>query len=390
MIPFDFDRKIDRAASNAEKYRLRPKLFHTDDVLPMWVADMDIATPDCVLDAIEMRRKHPVLGYEMMPDSAFEAQCAWMQKRHGVTMYRAWMRYSPSVVASINLAITAFTEPGDGIIVQTPVYPPFFNSVTMHDRQLILNPLRLDENGVYRFDLDDLRRKIDEHTKLLLLCSPHNPVGRVWEKEELEALTSICLEHDIMIFSDEIHADLTYAPHRHIPTIAISDNVKSRTITAIGPGKTFNMAGLSISTVVIAEESIKQQFDKHYKRVHFAEGTIFGHIGFEAAYREGEAWLEGLVDHLHQNAIKLKLAIDKIPGIEMRMPQGTYLAWLDCRGLGFSNDKELRTAFVKRARLGLSPGISFGKAGNGYMRLNFAVTNDTMDDAIKRLEKALS
>jgi cystathionine beta-lyase len=386
----DFSRLVDRTGTNAEKYALRQKLFGTEDVLPMWVADMDIATPRCVRDAVAERAEHPVYGYEEMPNSAYETQIAWMKKRHGIAMKREWMLYSPSVVATINVAIQAFTRPGDKVIVQSPVYFPFYSSVSNNDRELLLNPLRRDENGDYTFDLDDLKSKIDERTTLLLLCSPHNPVGRVWKKEELRGLADLCLEHGIKVVADEIHSDLVYAPHRHIPFASLSEEVKNITVTAIGPGKTFNVAGLSVSTAVIADAAMREQFNKVYERIHFAQGTIFAHVGFEAAYSKGESWLEGLLAHLRGNAEALKTLCDRYPEkTAMQIPEGTYLAWLDCKKMGLG-DKKLRRFFVEEAKLGLSPGLSFGKEGSGFMRLNFAVPEPLMDEALSRLEAAFS
>ncbi|MDA3946402.1 MAG: PatB family C-S lyase [Helicobacteraceae bacterium] len=386
----DFQCVVDRTTTNAEKYRLRQKLFKTENVLPMWVADMDIETPPCIVKAVQKRAAHPIYGYEEVPLSAYEAQIAWMKKRHGVTIKREWMFYSHSVVATINTAIQAYTKPGDKVIVQTPIYPPFLSNVARNGREVLRNPLHRSDDGDYTFDLDDLRSKIDADTKLLLLCSPHNPVGRVWSQTELQGLADICLEHNIKVVADEIHSDLVYAPHKHIPFASLSEAVANITITAIGPGKTFNTAGLAISTVVVQNELMREAFDDAYERIHFAQGNIFAHAGFEAAYREGEQWLDELLIHLQRNIEKLTSLAqrhsDKIRFIE---PQGTYLAWLDCSGLGLGSS-ELKRFFVEEAALGLSPGVSFGKEGRGYMRLNFAVPGPIMDDAIALLDLALS
>lgn len=384
-----FDRGTDRSVSRAEKYALREKLFGTEDVLPMWVADMDIETPQCVRDAVMQRASHPVYGYEEMPSSAYEAQCGWMQARHGLALQREWLFYSHSVVASISTAIMAFTEPGDEVVVQPPIYPPFMKQVIRNGRSLLLNPLRRDEAGVYRFAFEDLKSKLSSRTKLLLLCSPHNPVGRVWERWELEKLAAICMEHGITVFADEIHSDLIFSPHRHIPFMTLDAAVRDSTVTAIGPGKTFNLAGLGISTVVIPDAQKRAQFDAVYEQIHFAQGTIFGHAGFEAAYGEGEGWLDALLPHLRRNAEKLLHLCRQYDAIDFKIPQGTYLAWLDCRKMGFGSDRALRTFFIEEARLGLSPGISFGKEGSGHMRLNFAVPTPTMDEAILRLKSAM-
>ena len=389
-MSFDFSTSIDRTTTNGEKYTLRETLFKTEEILPMWVADMDIKTPSCVLEAVQKRASEPLYGYEEVPQSAFEAQIAWMKVRHGVELKREWMLYSHSVVASISVAIQTVTDIGDKVIVQGPIYPPFFKQVTLNGREVLHNPLQKDESGHYRFDLEDLRSKIDEKTKLLLLCSPHNPVGRVWSEKELRELSDLCLEHDITIFSDEIHSDLIYSGHEHTPLISLSEAVQCKTIMAIGPGKTFNVAGLAISTIVIADATLRASYKATYDAIHFAQGNVFGSVGFEAAYREGGAWLDALLIHLEANVNKIEKLVAQYPDkIQFTRPEGTYLAWLDCSPMGLSN-RGLREFFVEKAALGLSPGISFGKEGSQYMRLNFAVPTDTMDEAIAQLDLALS
>ena len=389
-MSFDFETVVDRTVTNAEKYALRQKLFHTENVLPMWVADMDIQTPPCIVDAVQKRAAHPIYGYEEVPESAYAAQIAWMKKRHGLTIEREWMFYSHSVVTTINIALQAFTGPGDKVIVQTPIYPPFLHTVTQNGREVLRNPLKRNVKGDYTFDFEDLRSKIDADTKLLLLCSPHNPVGRVWRREELQELADICLQHNIKVVADEIHSDLVYAPHRHIPFSSLSEAVADITVTAIGPGKTFNVAGLAISTAVVRDKAMRERFREVHENIHFAQSNVFAHAGFEAAYTQGEAWLEALLLHLQKNSAKLSALAqrhsDKVRFVE---PEGTYLAWLDCSGMGLSSS-ELRRFFIEQAALGLSPGTSFGKEGKGYMRLNFAVPGPLMDDAIAQLDLALS
>ena len=285
--------------------------------------------------------------------------------------------------------MAAFTETGDEVIVQPPIYPPFVSTVKHSGRRVLPNPLVRDGAGIYRFDLEGLKKQITPKTKLLLLCSPHNPVGRVWERRELAELAALCLAHGIKVFADEIHSDLVYAGARHTPFISLGDEVRDMTVTAVGPGKTFNVAGLAISTVAIAEAGMRRAFETVYKNIHFAQGTVFGHAGFEAAYREGDGWLDALLAHLGGNSDRLAALAAKSGVISYRPPEGTYLAWLDCRGMGFASDKELRTFFIGEAKLGLSPGSSFGREGSGFMRLNFAVPTPTMDEAILRLEGAL-
>ena len=388
-MSYSFKESACRKDTNAEKYRLREKLFGTKDVEPVWVADMDIDTPDFVIKAVKKRLEHPVFGYEEMPQSAYEAQIEWLSRHHGIKYELSDFFYSPSVVASMHAAIEAFSEVGDNIIVQTPVYPPFFKSVTQLKRKVLVNPLKQKDDGSYMMDMDDLIEKIDERTKMILLCSPHNPAGRVWQKSELESLLEVCLKHNIIVFSDEIHSDLVYSPSRHIPFASISQEAKDITITTFGVGKTFNMAGFAISTVAITNEELRERFAKIFSKIHFAEGASISHVAFEAAYRGGDIWLKDLVEHLQNNYNKLKELCEKYPEyIKLTPIEATYLAWLDCRGMGLHN-RALREFFVKEAGLGLNAGISFGKEGSGFMRLNFALSSDKMSKVMKQLESAL-
>jgi cystathionine beta-lyase len=380
---------IDRTSSNAEKYTLRQKLFGTEEVQPMWVADMDIATPTCVIAAVKERLKHPIIGYEIMPESAFEAQMTWVSEHHAFTMQREWLSYSPSVVASIGSLIRALSEVGDEVIVMDPVYPPFYSMVKENDRRLVTHPLRQDEEGIYRFDIERLRTQITPKTKLLLLCSPHNPIGRVWSRDELLALGILCLEHGIRIISDEIHSDIVFAPHQHIPIASLSPELSKISVTLMGPGKTFNMAGFSISTVCIPSEELRIRYKEEYHRVHWGDGAALSHVALEAAYRDGVSWHQRLLEHLNHNALLISEWAVKYPSIRFSRPEGTYLAWLDCRALGLG-DRELREFFVQKAGLGLSPGLSFGKEGSGFMRLNFAVPTSILAQALEQLGKALN
>jgi len=386
---YDFRKVASREQTNAEKYTLREELFGTEDVLPAWVADMDIETPPFVLDAVKKRLEHPIIGYEEVPNSAFEAQLEWMQRQHGVEFALDDMFYSHSVVASMAVAIEAFSKEGEGVIVQTPVYSPFFHTVKKLGRKVIKNPLALREDGSYTFDIEDLKKKIDKNTKLLLLCSPHNPVGRVWKREELEAIAKICYERDVVVFADEIHSDLVYAPNKHIPFASLNAHAREISLTAIGVGKTFNMAGFAMSSVAVPNAKLREQFRKAYEKVHFAQGSVLSHVAFEAAYREGEVWLRELKAHLQSNYSMLKEMLREHSELIKLTPiEGTYLAWLDCRGMGL-RERELREWFVKEAKLGLNAGLSFGREGSGCMRLNFAVPSDTMREIVTRLQRAL-
>ena len=388
-MSYDFSSSACRKDTNAEKYRLREELFGTNDVNPLWVADMDIDTPDFVINAVKKRLDHPIIGYEEVPDSTFNAQIEWMKKHHGVLYKREDMFFSHSVVASMSAVIEAFSDLGDKVIVQTPVYSPFFHSVLEHERELVKNPLKQGDDGRYKFDIDDLRSKIDDKTKLLLLCSPHNPVGRVWRREELEEVLELCLQNNIIVFSDEIHSDLVYKPNKHIPFSSLNDRAKEITITSIGVGKTFNMAGFAMSTIVIQNEELKKKFLKTYRKIHFAQGCVLSHIAFESAYKNGDEWLNDLKEHLVKNYKLLEELFSKYSEyIKLTPIEATYLAWLDCRGMNLK-DKELRSFFINEAKLGLNAGLSFGREGSGFMRLNFAIDSAKMSIVIKQLHKAL-
>ncbi len=385
---YDFTKKIERSHTNAEKYTLRKELFGTDDVLPAWVADMDIPTPPFVLNAVEKRLRHPIIGYEEFPQSAKEAQCTWIVRHHGKHFRIEHLLYSHSVVASMSVAIQAFSQKEDEVIVQTPVYPPFFHQVSLNERKVLRNPLVKKSDGSYTFDLEHLQKIITKKTKLLLLCNPHNPLGRAWSKEELQSLLAVCREHNIVVFSDEIHCDLVYEPYKHIPFASL-DGASEICLSAYGVGKTFNMAGFAISTVAIENETLFRRYKACYDAIHFAQGAALSHVAFEAAYKKGDKWLKELKAHLWHNYTKLQTLLERYTHLIRLTPlQATYLAWLDCRGMGL-RDRQLREWFVKEAKLGLNAGLSFGKEGSGFMRLNFAVPTETMDEILKRLERAL-
>lgn len=389
-VSYSFVESACRKDTNAEKYTLRKEVFDTEDVLPVWVADMDIDTPDFVLNSVRKRLEHPIIGYEEVPDSAFLAQLNWMQKEHNIVLQREDMLYSHSVVASMSVVIEAFSNIGDKVIVQTPVYSPFFHSVTQAKRNVLNNSLQLNEDGSYTFDIEDLKSKIDSQTKLLLLCSPHNPVGRVWKRNELEAILEVCLEHNIVVFSDEIHSDLVYDSNKHIPFASLCQEARDISITAVGVGKTFNMAGFAISTVAIPNKELRSRFKEVYDRRHFAQGSSLSHVAFESAYTNGKPWLEDLTKHLYSNyKILQDICVKYSYFLKITPIEATYLAWIDCRGMGLK-DKALREFFIDEAKLGLNAGLSFGKAGSGFMRLNFAVSSAKMLEIKERLENALN
>ncbi|CAA6818152.1 MAG: Aspartate aminotransferase (EC [uncultured Sulfurovum sp.] len=370
-----FEESVERSQSNSEKYQKREKLFGTSDVLPLWVADMDLDTADFIVSAIKKRLEHPIFGYEQMPNSAFQAQINWMKKHHNLELRREHMFFSPSVLTSLNLLIQTFSNEDDEIIIQTPVYGAFATSILANNRKVIENPL-IEQEGDYHFDFEDLEKKISPKTKLLILCSPHNPVGRVWTKEELLKLASICLEHRVMVIADEIHCDLSFK--KHTPFASLSKEIAENSITLLSPAKTFNISGLAISTMSIDNQELREKFNKTYKATYLGEGNLFAHVAFETAYTHGEAWLNALKKHLLENISVLKQQLkENNSKIKFKSPDATFLLWLDCRELNL-DDEALHQYFISK-KLGLSQGILFGTQGRGYMRLNIAISKKLLN-----------
>lgn len=304
-------------------------------------------------------------------------------------MQKEWVSITPGVVPAINLAIQAFTQPGDKVIVQPPVYFPFFSSVKNNGRYLIENHL-IEENGIYRMDFDALEQQMaDRRARMLILCSPHNPVGRVWQRDELERLAELCLRHQVLLVSDEIHHDLVFPPHKHIPTALLSPEVAASTITLLAPSKTFNLAGLHTSLAIIPDQTLRHRFAAQLDAVGVGHSTIFGALGLETAYAHGEAWLEELLLYLKGNVDRLSAFLaERLPQVKMRPPEGTYLAWLDFRGLGLSQ-ADLNHLLLKRAKVGLNDGEMFGAGGTGFQRLNFGCPRALLNQALEQIAEAI-
>jgi cystathionine beta-lyase len=384
------DKFIDREYTNAEKYTLRKELFGTDDVLPMWVADMDLATPEFILDAISQRLNHPVLGYEEPQDEVKNSFKDWIYNNHNISTQLDDIFLASSVVTTINVAIQAFTKEEDEIIVQTPVYFPFFKSVLQNKRKLVKNSLILDHENRYQIDFDGLESLITKKTKMIIICSPHNPVGRVWSPEELQKLYNICKKNDIIIFEDAIHSDLVYKPNNFISLFNISqDDENDLILSSFGIGKTFNCAGLNMSAVLIKNKSLQKKYLDFTKSSQLNTPNILSTTAFYTAYTKGQEWLEKLLEHFDNNITILENRLLKYHDlIEFEKPQATYLVWLNCKNMNMS-DKHLREFFITRAKLGLNPGISFGKEGSGFMRINIAVDSQTLHRACDQLCGAL-
>jgi cystathionine beta-lyase len=386
-LSFDFDKVIARGDTASVKYDGRAAYFGTDDVLPLWVADMDFAAPAAVTNALIHRAENPVYGYTFYPESLYEALSAWLKARHGWIVPREWIMMAPGVVTSLFATVSAFSEAGEGVIVQPPVYFPFFSAVTTNQRRLIENPLVL-KNDRYHIDFEHLERCAAEGAKLLLLCSPHNPVGRVWTKAELLQLLEITRRYDLTILSDEIHADLVYPGEQHT-TLATLANDSDKIITAVAPSKTFNIPGLGLSALIVPKPEQRAKLQKVFDSLHLSNTNPFSIAAFEAAYRGGEAWLDHLLIYLRDNRDFVSDYLSKnLPEIRLIPAQGTYLLWLDCRDLGM-NDLQLKDFFVQQAKVGLNPGESFGLGGSGFMRFNIAAPRAVIAEALTRISNAL-
>ena len=383
----DFDQKVVREQTQSVKFDARRAVFGTDEVVPLWVADMDFAAPPAVTQALVERAQHPVYGYSLFPESLYQSMIDWFQVRHHWRIEREWIMLAPGVVPSLHAAVLAFAREGEGIIIQPPVYPPFFSSIRQTDRRVIENPLRL-HNGQYQMDLQHLDECARDGARLLLLCSPHNPVGRVWREEELEALLRIARRHQLIIVSDDIHCDLTYPGHRHTMLAQLATD-EDRIITAVAPSKTFNVPGLGLSALVVPDAAHRRAFKQVFDSAHMEQANPFSLTAFEAAYRHGGEWLDELMTYLQGNVDFVESYLrQRVPGITTCKPEGTYLMWLDCRALGLT-DTELKTFFVKQAGVGLNPGISFGAEGGGFMRLNIGTRRAGLEQALGQIEKAV-
>jgi len=388
--PFDFDRVISRKNTDCFKWDFAKYIFKTDDVLPLWVADMDFSAPPAVIEALVKRAKHPVYGYGARPGSFNAALIAWCKKRFGFDIKNEWIEFSPGIVPALSICVQAFTGPGDRVLVQPPVYPPFISLVRDCGRELVENRLK-ERDGRYEIDFAGLERQMKKGVRLFLFCSPHNPVGRVWTKDEIARVGELCVKYDVVLASDEIHADIIFggAPKRHICAASISRRIASRTVTLLSPSKTFNITGLSISAAVIENARLREAFHAFVEKLHIGNTNVFGITAFEAAYAHGEEWLEELLSYLEANRdYAVRRINSKMPSVRAFSPEGTFLMWIDFRGLKLKQ-KDLVDLMVKKARLGLNDGTTFGPGGEGFMRLNFACPRKLLKEGLDRLEKAL-
>lgn len=384
-----FDKVVNRRGTCSAKWDGHAKMGIPEDAIPLWVADMDFEILPQVTTAIKERIGHEIYGYSLPSDSYYQSIQGWMQRRYQWAIQTDWILTVPGVVPALNLALRSFTQPGDAVLIQPPVYPPFANAVTGNGRKLIKNPL-IPDSGGYRIDFQDFEDKIVQHSvKLFILCSPHNPVGRVWTREELKRLGDICLKHNVLIISDEIHQDLTFPGVRHYPLAMVDDAYQDIALVCTAPSKTFNLAGLQTSNLIIPNPVLREKFEESAKCWGLSKVNSFGLVACQAAYTHGDRWLDDAMAYIAANKefVREFLAA-RIPQIKMAEPQGLYLLWLDFNGLGLS-PQELESFLVNEARLWLNQGYTFGEEGEGYVRLNTACPRSLLTTALEQLEAAI-
>jgi len=377
-----------RKNTRSIKWDMLESVFNHDDVIPMWIADMDFKSPDAINEALIERAKHGIYGYTAIDHDVKQAIMQWLERRHQWKVKEEWLAFSPGVVTSLHVAIQAFTEPQDKLLIQTPVYTPFFNVIEQHERTIVENPL-IKENDHYKIDFDDFEEKLKQGVKAFVFCSPHNPVGRVWTKEELEEIGRLCIKYDVLILSDDIHGDLIFPGYKHIPIASISDDIADQTMTFMSPTKTFNIAGLQASYAIINNEERRQAFEDFASKQGFHSLNTMGNIALEAAYKHGDKWLDELMEVLDSHK---KYVIDQfnehIPEITVIDAEGTYLLWIDFSYLGL-DDEKLHKFLIEKANVGLNPGIDYGKAGSQFMRMNIACPRETLEKAVQQIIDAI-
>ncbi|MDU7251384.1 MAG: PatB family C-S lyase [Clostridium sp.] len=386
-MKYDFDEIIDRSNNRAAKYDERVKKFGTNEVIPLWIADMDFRIAQPIIDACKRKAEEGLWGYTSRPDSYFKAVQEWEKKRNQWDVDVSLMSWSLGVVPALSAIVKVFSHIGDKILIQTPVYSEFYDVTEAWGRVVVENQL-IEKNRKWHVDFEDFEKKAKE-CKIFLLCNPHNPLGIVWEPEELKRMAEICIANDVLLVSDEIHSDLIFHGKKHTPIATLSKEIAKKIITCVSATKTFNLAGLQASTTIFPNEQMKQKFDDFWINMDIQRNNAFSSVAMEAAYNEGEEWLTQLLAYISENFDFIKEYFDEnIPKIKPNVPDATYLVWLDCRELGMSNE-ELRGFMIHKAGLGLNEGCSFGRSLSGYMRLNAACPHSVLEQALKQLKEAI-
>ncbi|MBL0389512.1 pyridoxal phosphate-dependent aminotransferase [Tumebacillus sp. ITR2] len=384
----NFDEVVERRGTNSYKWDQVEKLFGSAEVLPMWVADMDFQAPESVRSALADRVAHGVFGYGAKPQSYLDSILAWLQKRHAWVVPQSWLAYSPSVLTSLAILLEIYTKTGDGVILQTPVYHAFFHVIRGNERKVVENSLRY-QDGRYTMDFEDLEEKLKAGAKVMVLCSPHNPVGRVWEPEELRKVGELCLKYKVPVISDEIHFDLVMDGHRHTVFSSLSEKLAQNSVTLFSITKTFNLAGIHTSTAVIANDHVRRQFNFRLNSLNLGMESAFSPIATEAAYTGGVEWLNEVRKYVQDNyEFMCAFVAEKMPQIKVAPLEATYLAWLDVSELGM-NGEELKAWMYQEAKVALNEGSAFGKSGEGFLRLNLACPRAILVEGLNRMAASL-
>lgn len=390
MKTYNFDEIIDRSGSGDLKHEALLPRWGRNDLLPLWVADMDFATPDFVVDALKARLSHPIFGYTIEPADYRPTIIDWNESHHGWKIKPEWISFIPGIVKGIGFVVNVFTKPGEKVIIQPPVYHPFRMTPEDNGREVVFNPLHLREDGYYDMDFDNLSEVCDDKCRVLILSNPHNPAGVCWSKETLQRLADFCYEHNIIVISDEIHSDMALFGNRHVPFASVSERAADISITFAAPTKTFNMAGIVSSYAVISNDDLRQRFYGWLKANELDEPTIFAPIATIAAYQKGEEWRKQMLAYVEDNVRFVEdYCRAHIPGVRPLRPQASFLVWLNCRGLELSHDK-LLDLFIDKAHLALNDGEMFGPGGEGFMRLNVGTPRSVLRQALEQLAKAVN
>ena len=386
-MKYDFDEIIERRGTHSIKFDSMQELWGRNDLIPMWVADMDFRTPSFIVEAIRKRVEHEIFGYTKPSDEYFNSIICWVDKRYGMKVCKEQIQYVAGIVPGIHHAVCALSEKGDKIMIQPPVYHPFKQVIEGTGRCVVQSPLIL-RDGRYCMDFDSMRKQI-QGCKLYILCNPHNPGGVVWSREELETVADICKESGVIVISDEIHADMTFLPYKHLPFAMVNDWTHENTVTFMAPSKVFNMPGIIASHAIVFNNDLRERFYLYLEQNDLVMGNAFAYPAVEAAYTQGEDWLKQMLNYVYENIRLVDTSLkQKMPKIKAILPEASFLIFLDCRELGYETQEQLVDFFVNKARLGLNDGAMFGKEGTGFMRLNVATPRSIVEEAMKRLEEA--
>lgn len=386
MKTYDFDKITERKGTGAIKTDALGKVYGKDDLIPLWVADMDFETPDFIVEALKKRMEHPIFGYTALPDNYWETVSRWIEERHGWKTECSWMTFIPGIVKGIGMAVNALLEKDEKVIIQPPVYHPFRLIPQKNGREVIFNPLRQMEDGTYEMDFENLEAVCDERCRMLILSNPHNPAGIVWSRETLERLAEFCHSRGIIVISDEIHCDMALFGNKHIPFASVSEKAAQCSITFGAPSKTFNIAGIVSSYAIVPDEKLRERFFRWLEASELSAAHLFAPIATMAAFNHGEEWRQQMISYIEGNIRFIEdFCAENLPQIKPLRPQASFLVWLDCRGLGLGHD-DLIDLFVNKAGLALNDGEMFSPGGEGFMRLNVGTSRKILEQAMNRLQ----